>query len=69
VSTSWKNPDGSTPAAPAAKNVTIGGTVTVTIEFDTLNMNFPLVPFLDDPKIQRTVVARVEDTTDQGCGA
>ena len=31
-------------------------------------MNFPFVPFLSDPQIDRTVEARVEDTTDQGCG-
>lgn len=46
----------------------IGGTVRLTLEFPTVNLNFPFVPFLDDPKVSRTVTARVEDTTDQGCG-
>ena len=32
-------------------------------------MNLPFVPFLSDPQVDRTVEARVEDTTDQGCGA
>jgi hypothetical protein len=41
----------------------------VTITYDTLNMNFPFVPFLDDPSITREVDARVEDVTDEGCGA
>jgi Flp pilus assembly protein TadG len=66
----YKDVDGSAPdATPYPANVEIGGTVTLTIEFDTLNMNFPLVPFLDDPSVSRTVVARIEDTTSQGCGA
>ena len=69
ITTDYVNADGTAPAAPPAANVTTGGTVTLTIEFDTLNMNFPFVPFLDDPTVERTVQARVEDTTDQGCGA
>jgi Flp pilus assembly protein TadG len=62
----YKNPDGTTATASTVKN---GGTVTVTITFDTLNMNFPFVPFLDDPQITREVDARVEDVNDEGCGA
>jgi hypothetical protein len=50
-------------------NAEIGGTVMLTIDFPTLNLNFPFVPFLDDPKVTREVVVRVEDTTDQGCPA
>ena len=69
ISTTWENADGSTPASPGAKNVTVGGSVKVTISFPTLNMNFPFVPFLSDPKVERTVEARVEDNTDQGCGS
>lgn len=69
VDVEFVNVDGSAPAAPAAANVEIGGTVTLTIEYDTLNFDFPFVPFLDDPKVTRTVTSRVEDTTDEGCGA
>ncbi len=69
ITTAWKNADGTSPASPEAKNVTVGGTVTVTISFSTLNMKFPFVPFLSNPKVDRTVQARVEDTTDQGCGS
>jgi Flp pilus assembly protein TadG len=66
----YKDVDGTAPdATPPPANVDIGGTVTLTIEFSTVNLNFPFVPFLDDPKVSRTVVARIEDTTDQGCGA
>lgn len=65
----YENPDGTTPASPAPANVGIGGTVTVTITFPTVNMNFPFVPFLDDSTITREVEARVEDTTEQGCGS
>ncbi len=66
IARTYTNPDGS---GATASTVKTGGTVQVTITFDTLNMNFPLVPFLNDPEISRTVQARVEDTTDQGCGA
>ena len=69
VTTRWKNVDGSSPASPQAKNVTIGGSVVVSVSFRTLNMHLPLVPFLSDPRVERTVQARVEDTTDQGCGS
>jgi Flp pilus assembly protein TadG len=65
----YKNPDGTTPPAPAPVNVGIGGTVTLTISFHTMNMHFPLVPFLSDSWVDRRVQARLEDTTEQGCGA
>lgn len=65
----YTNPDGSTPTAPEGANVEIGGTVTLTLTFDTINMHFPFVPFLSNAQITREVQARVEDTTDQGCGA
>lgn len=48
-------------------NAVIGGTVVLEMTFPTHNLNFPFVPFLDDPTVTREVVARVEDTTDQGC--
>ena len=69
ITREYENPDGTPPASPEPVNVGIGGTVKLTIEFDTLNMNFPFVPFLDDAKVTRVVEARVEDTTDEGCGS
>jgi Flp pilus assembly protein TadG len=65
ITTTYKNSDGT---AATASTVKTGGTVTLSISFDTLNMNFPFVPFLSDPQIDRTVQARVEDNIDQGCG-
>ena len=65
ISATYTNPDGSGASASTVKN---GGTVTLTITFNTFNMNFPLVPFTSS-QITRTVQARVEDTTDEGCGA
>ena len=47
----------------------VGGTVKVEITFNSIDLNFPLVPFLDNAQVYRTVTARVEDTTDQGCGS
>jgi Flp pilus assembly protein TadG len=52
-----------------ATDAVVGGTVQLDIQFDSFNLNFPFVPFLDDPIVSRSVTARVEDTTDQGCGA
>lgn len=46
-----------------------GGTVRVTVSFPALNLHLPFVPFLSNPTVSQTVTARVEDTTDQGCGA
>jgi len=66
VTRTYFKPDG-TALGSAAANAVIGGTVNLTVEFPTLNLNFPFVPFLDDPTVSRTVTARVEDTTDQGC--
>jgi Flp pilus assembly protein TadG len=61
--------DGTELADQTPANAVIGGTVTLEMTFPTLNLNFPFVPFLDDPKVVREVSARVEDTTDQGCPA
>jgi Flp pilus assembly protein TadG len=69
VTRTYTNPDGTTPSPPAPANVQIGGTVELTLTFHTVNMHFPFVPFLSDAKVTRVVEARVEDTTDQGCGA
>lgn len=68
VTRTYYDTDGITPLpdqAPA--KAVVGGTVKMTLEFPSVDLNFPFVPFLDDPKVSRTVVARVEDTTDQGC--
>ena len=52
-----------------ATNAEVGGTVKLEITFDSIDLNFPFVPFLDNAEVYRTVTARVEDTTDQGCGS
>lgn len=57
--------DLSTPAAASATPV-IGGNVVVAVQFPTYNMNFPFVPFLDDPTVTRTETVRMEDTTASG---
>ncbi len=67
VTVAYKNIDGSTPAAPQAQNVTVGGQVTVTVRFQSINMHFPLVPFLNDAHVVRTARARVEDKTAEVC--
>jgi Flp pilus assembly protein TadG len=61
--------DGTDIPGNSAADAEVGGTVKVEITFDSIDLNFPFVPFLDDAKVYRTVTARVEDTTDQGCGS
>ncbi len=69
VTRTYYDVDGTTVLGTTADKAKVGGTVKLSITFDTLNLNFPFVPFLQDPKVARTVVARMEDTTDQGCGS
>jgi Flp pilus assembly protein TadG len=37
-----------------------GDTVTVTVTFNAIDMNFPFVPFIDDGQVSQSVDARVE---------
>ena len=59
--------DGSNAADAAA--VDVGGTVKLTIAFDTVNLHFPLLPYLSDGKVTRVVDARVEYVPQAGCAA
>jgi Flp pilus assembly protein TadG len=49
--------DGTTMAAPGQ----IGGSVTVTATFPTMNMHFPFIPVPNGGSVTRTNVARIED--------
>ena len=49
--------DGSSASAPGE----IGGSVTVSAKFPTLNMHFPFIPVPDDGNVTRTNVTRIED--------
>jgi Flp pilus assembly protein TadG len=60
---SYINTDGTPGSSPGQ----IGGSVTLTITYPTLNMNIPLVPFLKDATLTQTLTGRVEDTDSQGC--
>jgi Flp pilus assembly protein TadG len=53
----YTNADGS----PASSPGQIGGSVTVTATFPTLNMHFPFIPVPGSGDITRTNVARIED--------
>lgn len=46
----------------------IGGTVTVTLTYPTLDMKFPLIPVPNNGNVTRIVTARVEDTAPSGAG-
>jgi Flp pilus assembly protein TadG len=50
--------DGSSTAAPGE----IGGSVTITATFPTMDLHFPFVPVPDSGNVTRTNVARIEDT-------
>lgn len=54
----YKNDTGVVEAAPS-----LGGSVTLTVTFDAINMNFPFIPLPSDGEVARTVFGRVEDTT------
>lgn len=69
VTRNYYEADGTTLIGQLATDAVVGGTVKVEITFDSIDLNFPFVPFLDNAEVYRTVTARVEDTTDQGCGA
>lgn len=40
--------------------VEVGDVVTVTVQFDAIDLNFPFVPFIDDGRVSQQVEARVE---------
>jgi Flp pilus assembly protein TadG len=63
----YKEPAGTTVSTPLPQSA-VGGTVTLKFKFSTPNLHFPFLPYLSDSTITRTVEARIEDTTDGGCG-
>jgi Flp pilus assembly protein TadG len=69
VSTAYFNPDGAPVAEPQLENVTVGGQVRLTVTFESMDLNFPLLPFIDNGKVTRTVDARVEYVSSPGCAA
>lgn len=69
VSRTYRSVAGAVLADQTPANAAVGGTVEVKIEFPTMNLNFPFVPFMSNPKVVRQVMARVEDTTEEGCPA
>lgn len=54
--------DQSPSPAPTAAPGVVGGTVTLTLTFQTVDMHFPLIPLPDGGKVTRTGFGRVEDT-------
>lgn len=62
----YKNTDGTT---ATGSTVNVGGTTQLTFHFSSVNLHFPFVPFLSDATVRRSVTARVEDDTDEGCGS
>ena len=55
--------------AADAASVDVGGKVQLTVTFETINMHFPLLPYLDDSIVTRVVDARVEFVPQAGCNA
>jgi Flp pilus assembly protein TadG len=58
----------SPPTDMAAPGV-VGGSVTLKLTFQTIDLNFPFVPVPNDGKVTREIFGRVEDTTSltNGC--
>lgn len=61
--------DASSPPAPVPTPGVVGGSVTLTLTFSTVDMNFPFIPLPNGGKITRSEFGRVEDTTSltNGC--
>lgn len=59
--------DYTTAAGAFSETPVVGGKVTVTITFQSLDLNFPFIPVPDGAQIVRAVDARVEDTNSSGC--
>lgn len=52
---------------PSLPQTAVGGTVSLTVSFNTLNMHFP-IPYLSNTTISKTVEARIEDNSqDTAC--
>jgi Flp pilus assembly protein TadG len=46
-------------------DVEVGDVVTVTVQFNAIDLNFPFVPFIDDGSVSQQVEARVERVDSQ----
>jgi Flp pilus assembly protein TadG len=44
--------------------ITVGDTVTVTVEFDSIDLHIPFLPFIQDGRVSSTAKARVEFIND-----
>ncbi len=51
-----------TPDPVIPSGASAGDTVTVTVQFDSINLNFPLLPVPNDGTVTREVDGRLEDT-------
>jgi Flp pilus assembly protein TadG len=60
VTTSYPKSDGSTSSASPGQ---IGGTVTLSATFPTVNLHFPLIPLPNSGNVTRTATARIEDVS------
>lgn len=47
-------------AAKSAADVEVGDLVTVSVEFTSIDLNFPFLPFIDDGRVSQTAQARVD---------
>ena len=60
---------GTSPPTDTAAPGVVGGSVTLKLTFQTIDLNFPFIPVPNDGKVTREVFGRVEDTTSltNGC--
>jgi Flp pilus assembly protein TadG len=62
ITRTYTTADGGSDSAPG----TVGGQVTIEVQFDTLNMHFPFIPVPDGGAVDRQVSGRIEDTVPSG---
>ena len=69
LSTTVTYMDGSSPPASTPAPGVVGGSVTLTLTFDAVNMHFPFIPLPNGGTVTRSEFGRVEDTTSlsNGC--
>lgn len=53
----------------SAADVEVGDLVTISVEFTSIDLNFPMLPFIDDGLVSQTAQARVDyvPTTPESC--
>ena len=64
ITRQYETDAGTARTAADGSDVLIGDYVTVTVTFDSLDLNFPFLPFIDNGQVSSSAKARVENLND-----